>query len=441
MISKLFRLPKSASGQARSGKFGFGWAAASQLVGLVVKLGSTLILTRLLSPEVYGVIGTAMVVLTTLEWLADLGVVPALLRKPRGGDREWLLVGWWIGLGRGMGLSVACLAMAAPLALWYGKAEMFGVLALLALRPALMALRSPGMPELRRLLEGRKLFVDELMQTVGGTAVAIAYATFVPHAGPGAIVAGTLAGALIGVMVSYWLCPFRPVWYWDKAIAAELIGVGRQILVNTLLMSIWLNLDRLLGPSLMSIEILGLYAVAWNIAAAAEAFMTRGIEVYFSLLIRQHEGAAREEWHQRTAGRIVMFVVPMFAMGVLIAGPFIRTVYDPRYHAAGVILAILLARLAVRLAGQLDFQLLLAGGDLSAATIGYAVGAAIQLVAVPLLARWGGIGLSAAVLISTIAITAVQIARSAKLRTTAWKRTAFAVAVSSVAIALAIIMG
>jgi O-antigen/teichoic acid export membrane protein len=426
--------------KTRGGAVGFGWAAAAQVVGMVVKLGSTLALTRLLAPEAYGLIGTAMVVLTTLEWLADLGVVPALLRHPDGGKPEWLLVGWWIGLGRGAGLSVAAFAAAGPLAAWYGKPELFAVLAMLAVRPIVMALRSPGMPELRRRLDGQRLFIDELSQAVCGTTVAVAVAYSVPDVGAWAIIAGTLAAAGVGVVVSYRLCPLRPRWYWDAAIAADLAGVGRQVLVNTLLMAAWLNADRLLGPKLLPLEEIGLYAVAWNLAAAAEAFLTRGTDVYFSLLTRQPNGPARDCWHRRQSGRILAVAVPLIAAAAVVAGPAVRLLYDPRYHAVGPVLAVLVARLAVRLVGQLDFQFLLANGDIKPATVGYAIGAIVQLVALPALAAFGGIGLAASVFASTVALTATQTFGTLDLRRGSYRLVA-ATLFAGTALAVALRLG
>ena len=393
----------------RGAAFGLGWSAATQIVGTFVKLASTLILTRLLAPDAYALLGTAMVVLTTLEWLSDVGVMPALVRHPHGGESEWLLVGWWIGLTRGLGLSAAAALAAMPLALFYRQPELTGVMLALALRPALMALRSPAMPRLRRDLEYRALFTDELTQVAIGTAAAIAVALFVPEAGAWALVAGTLAGALGGVVISYFLAPMGVRWYWDRDKAREIAGFGGRILLNTLVMAAWLNLDRLLGPRFLPLEAIGWYAIAWNLAAAAEGLVTRKTDVYFALLARKEDPIERSEWHHRTAGKAMIWAGPILALAAAAAPLGVRILYDSRYHPAGILLAILLARLIVRAAGQLDFQLLLAGGNVKAATVGYLVGAVVQAaILIPLISAFGVAGLAVSVLISTVVVTAAQ---------------------------------
>ncbi len=411
--------PAIATPPTRGWTFGLGWSATAQLVGMVVKLASTLVLTRLLAPDAYALIGTALVVLTTLDWLSDFGVVPALLRDPRGGDPDRLLVGWWVNLGRGAGLSAVAAASAVPLALFYRQPELTGVLLALAARPLLGALRSPGVPLLRRHLDYRALFVDEIGQAVAGTAVSVAAALLLVGTvgGVWALVAGTLAGAIAGVGLSYWLCPVRPRWAWDQEIVAELARFGRPVFVNTLVMAAWLNLDRLLGARLLPLDQLGLYMVAGNLAAVAEAVVTRGLDVYFTLLARRPVGDARAAWHRAAAGRLVRWGSPLLVLAVVVAPLAVSVLYDPRYHAAGLLLAVMLARLVVRAAGQLDFQLLLAAGRVRPATAGYAVALAAQAALVPVLAAaYGPLGLAAAVGVSTAVAAGVQVGLADDLR-------------------------
>ena len=52
-------------GDARRGFASIGWMGISQICGLVLRLGSNLILTRLLAPEAFGLLGTALAFMTT----------------------------------------------------------------------------------------------------------------------------------------------------------------------------------------------------------------------------------------------------------------------------------------------------------------------------------------------------------------------------------------
>ncbi|MFO0822173.1 MAG: oligosaccharide flippase family protein [Gemmataceae bacterium] len=396
--------------------FTLGWATATQLVTTVVKFGSTLLLTRLLAPEAYALIGMAMVILTTLEWLSDYGVTPALVRHPRGGEAAWLLAGWRANFKRGLLLSAVAASLAVPMAAFYQQPELLGVLLALAARPLLMALRSPGMPLLRRNMEYRALFVDELTQTLVGAGCAIVVAATVSGASAWALVAGTLVGAAAGVVTSYLLTPLAPRWHYDPEAAQELYRLGGRVLVNTLVMALWLNLDRLIGPRFLPLEAMGWYIVAYNLALTVEAFIIRKVDVYFALLSRLSP-EERVAWHHANIGRVMRFAGVTLAMAAAAAPLAVKVIYDSRYQPVGLLLAILSARLVFRTLGQLDFQLLLANGDVRTGTAAYAAGLVCQgTLVITLVCVLGVYGLAISLLLTTAIVTATQAVLSPELQ-------------------------
>ena len=82
-----------------------------------------------------------------------------------------------------------------------GQPALSGVLAVLALRQALLPMRSPGMPALCKALNYRALFIEEITVTATGTVVSVTLA-FLTHS-VWSIVFGAIAGALSSVIVSY----------------------------------------------------------------------------------------------------------------------------------------------------------------------------------------------------------------------------------------------
>lgn len=393
-------------GDGGRGLSSLGWTGASQGTGLVLRLGSNLLLTRLLAPEAFALIGTALAFLTTLEWLSDLGIQPAIIRHERGDDKDVLSTGWWLGVFRGWGLSVIAVLAAWPMSMFYEKPELFGVLAVLALRPAMMSLRSPGMPSLRRQLNYRSIFIDELCMTVGGTLVSLLVAWYAPSVW--AIVAGTVAGAVTGVAVSYVLCPQLPGPR-SAEVTRDLWSFGVQIMINTLIMALWMNLDRLLGLKLLSDTEMGLYAVAWNLAAVSEALIYRCCDVHYSMLSRLADDASREDAHRKLMSKLARWIVPLFAGGICLAPLVIRTLYDDRYLGAQTIFLILMCRVLVRGIGQIEFQLLLSKKQIRVGTIAYVVALIVQAIAiVPLCNNFGASGMALSALLSTLAWTCTQ---------------------------------
>ena len=378
---------------------------SAQAVGVVVRLASNLLLTRLLVPEAFALVGTALAVLAMLEWLSDLGLQPAVIRHADGESPRVTSTAWWLGLLRGGLLTSLALIATEPLAAFYEQPGLVPVLAVMASRPILISLRSPGYPLLRRRMDYRGLFFDELVQILGGTAVTLGLASI--WRTPSAIAVGIAAGGVLSAGLSYLLAPkrlTRP----DRETAAELLRFSGPIFFNTLAMALWLNLDRLLGLKLLPAAEVGLYMIAFNLAAAAEALVVRGCDVYFSSLARV-PAEDRDWWHTRQTYRFVRYAMPLAAIAAA-ASPFAVTLlYDARYHAAGPLLAVLMVRLMIRGFGQMRFQNLLAGSRVWGATLAYLVAFVLQLAVIgPLVAAYGLIGLAVATLFGTLVVTLLQ---------------------------------
>ena len=288
---------------------------------------------------------------------------------------------------------------------FYEVPALAGLVVLMGTRPLLMSLRSPAYPLLRREMNYRVLFVDEVAQLLFGTGATLLVASLTGSVW--AIAVGVVVGAVASVAVSWRACP-RRVGRPSRPVAAGLLRFSGPVFLNTLVMAAWLKMDALLGLKLLGADAFGLYVVSLGLAGAAEALVVRVCDVYFSALA-QMPAADRDGWHGVQVSRTARLAGPAFALSIVVAPIAVRFMYDERYHPAGVLLAILLARLAVRAFGQFRFQHLLAQGRVRSATVGYAVALAVQAsLIVPMAERYGPTGLAWSALASTVVVTLVQ---------------------------------
>ena len=70
----------------------------------LLRMGSNLVLTRLLFPEAFGLMALVYVLMTGLEMLSDVGVEPCIVQHQRGRDRVFLDTGWTGQVARGFAL-------------------------------------------------------------------------------------------------------------------------------------------------------------------------------------------------------------------------------------------------------------------------------------------------------------------------------------------------
>jgi O-antigen/teichoic acid export membrane protein len=88
--------------------------AASFGTQAVIKLSSSLILTRLLRPEAYGIITILMSVTFVIELIGDINVTLFIIRDKNGEEPKYLNTAWTLQLGRSL-LNAVVLFFCAPL--------------------------------------------------------------------------------------------------------------------------------------------------------------------------------------------------------------------------------------------------------------------------------------------------------------------------------------
>ncbi len=392
---------------SRKGLKGVGWVGVNQAFSMVLRLGSTLILTRLLAPEAFGLLGTAQVILDTLYFFCDIGLMAALVRHPKGNEPAVLLTGWWINLGRLGLLSAFMIALAVPLAMFYRQATLVPVLMLVGLRPVLTGLRSPGAPLLQREMRFREFYLLEMsfqfVSVVASVALALAFKSVL------AIVIGTLIGVVASIAVSYLFAPLRPRWVWDREAAREIGHFGGKVFFNTLAMALWLNIDRMLGLRMLSPTVMGYYGIAWSLSSMIDILLQRGCaDVYYTMLLRKPE-TERLAWHNRMSKRIAFGLMPLLAPGIVLAPWIIEVLYDDRWRPASVLLAVLMGRTMIRVLNTFEFQYLVSLAAMPLQTRSYLVAAAVQAaIFIPMVRTWGAPGMAASCLISAVVLATMQ---------------------------------
>jgi len=368
------------STEARAGLFGLGWSYLSHGVQLVLRLGSSLILTRLLAPDAYGIFGPALAVIFLLDMLCDLGVQQSVIRSPIGETPEFLGTARSLLLVRAIPLTLAVAALAFVLPPFYDLPELFGVLLVLSVRPLLLSQLNPTLFVLYRHLNYRTPFRLDVLQLLFSIPMTIVLAWQLPSEwSVWSLVIGLLFGDAVRVVLSHILCPRVPGFRWDAPSARELSRFGFSILRNTIVYGAWIYFDRLAGPRLLGPEKIGLYVLAWTLAEGLELLISRGSDVFYSMLARRDE-ADRTPFFQRTARRVALYLLPLLFVGAMLAPLVFKLIYPAKFHGSAVLLGLLIVRLIMRATSQIQFMHLMMRAEVYIATRAY-IASFIVLVA------------------------------------------------------------
>jgi O-antigen/teichoic acid export membrane protein len=307
----------------------------------VLRLGVNLVLARLLVPEVFAVMAIATVVNVVVALLSDIGLRQAVIHSPRGDSALMLHTAWTLQVMRGVGIWIVCciiaagVAAAVPVLPWV-IVGMSSTSLIHGFQPAKSYLAH------RALTLNRPILIEACAQLLGAAVtVALAWS----YRSIWTFVAGALAAAALQVLLTaLWLPGPRDRFLLDRGAASELLAYGRWVLMSSLLYVLAANGDKLLLGVWIDTASLGLYSIAFSLAAMVEVAAGRllsGVAMpALSEVARTDRARLRNTYFQLRRPIDFGFLA---ASGLLCAlGPvLIGLMYDQRYTGAGPMLQIL----------------------------------------------------------------------------------------------------
>lgn len=319
-------------------------SVANVLGQQVLRLIGNVITTRLLFPEAYGLMVYVLIVMQGLQMISDVGIIPSIIQHERGEERAFLDTAWTIQILRGAFIAVLALALAWPMAHAYGHAELTALIGVASIQGLVIGLDSTKLGTLNRRLQlGRLVFLNITGQLVT-LAVMIVWAVLSPSVW--ALLGGAIAGDVTRLVLSHVALP-GPLnrLRWEKEAAKHIYHFGKWIFLSTLVTYLGWRFDSIALGKLVSLEELGVYGIGQNLASLP--VLVTGQAIAWVLLPALSESfrddrAGFFERFRRVRRALDALGVLMTAGTAIGAPAFFYLLYDPRYHAAGWMVQLLM---------------------------------------------------------------------------------------------------
>jgi O-antigen/teichoic acid export membrane protein len=330
------------------------WTVGGHVAGQVIRLGSNLIMTRLLVPEMFGVMVLANVLLIGLNLFSDLGLNQNVIQSKRGRDEAFLNTVWTVQILRGVLICMLALVMAfgiqlAALNHWVPENSVYAapllpyVVAAFSVTAVIAGLESTKIATANRNLAMQHVVKLELTSQITGFVVMVLWAW--ADRTIWALVAGGVAAAGMRTLLSHLLLSGQQNrLHWDRAAFVEIYHFGKWVFLTSILGFLAMNGDRLILGWLADTSVLGMYAIAFLIISAIQQTFSRVINRVglpaLSEVARDRPEALKDVYYKL---RAPVDLATLFAMGLLLAcgHQLIDVLYDDRYLPAGHMLEIL----------------------------------------------------------------------------------------------------
>jgi O-antigen/teichoic acid export membrane protein len=319
----------------------------AQGTNLLVRLGSVMILARLLDPRDFGLVGMVTAFTAFLSWFRDFGLNSAAVQFATVTD-EQISALFWINMLLGAVLGLATLAAAPAIAAFYHEPRLFGVTAVLALAFLFNAAGVQHSAMLQRRMHFTTLAVIGLIALIMGTAVAI-----------GAALVGFQYWALVllsivsplAATVGFWVAAG---WIPGMPRLRRVVGIrsmirfGSTMTLNGVIAYIAYNAAQVMIGRFWGAGALGVYTRAYLVVIIPGESLGAVGEVAFSSLSRlQHDRVRLKRYFLKGLSLLLGLTLPVAFAFTLFADDLVFVILGPKWTDAAAIIRLLAPTLVV----------------------------------------------------------------------------------------------
>jgi O-antigen/teichoic acid export membrane protein len=319
---------------------GLVWKGGSSMARQLLRIAVTVVLARLLSPHDYGVAGMVIVFASLVDIFGDLALGAALVQRTDLTDDD-RSTAFWVSVGAGLLFMLVGMAVAGPLAGFYGTPTVRPLFMVMSLSFLITSIGSTQAALLMRKMDFRGL---ELRLTGGavvgaGAAIVLAWR----GAGPWALIAQQVTTASVATLLVWRFSSWRPSFRFSRASLRDLASFSGRVFGTRLLFYANRNADNVLVGRFVGAGGLGVYTIAYNIMLLPSNQISAPVqEVLFPTFSRMQEDVPRVARAWLAVNRVVGAIsLPALAGMVMVAPEFVEVVLGPKWHSAVRVIQIL----------------------------------------------------------------------------------------------------
>jgi hypothetical protein len=222
---------------------GLVWTYAERFLAQSISIIVTVVLSRMIEPEEYGVIAIVTVFITFADTFAINGLGNALIQKKNADDLDFSSV-FYFNIIFSMLLYFIIFEGAPFVAYLYKKDILTIVLRVMAIRIPIAAVNSVQQAYVSKIMEFKKFFYATLFGTLFSAVIGVIMAT--RGFGVWALVSQYMSNTIIDTLVLWKVVGWRPKRMFSWKRMKTLYSYGWKILATSLLINIYGNIQDLI---------------------------------------------------------------------------------------------------------------------------------------------------------------------------------------------------
>jgi PST family polysaccharide transporter len=317
------------------------WSFLSEFAAKAIQPIIFIIVARLLTPEDFGVLSAALMVISFAQLFWDAGVGKALIQRQIDEEKS-ANAAFWINLGMGVVVAGILLVTAGPIArTFFHDERVTVVLQVMTLQVLLGAVSAVHVSLLQKDFGFQKLFWVRFatVSLPGLASIPLAWAGFSYWA----LVAGSLVGQLAQTVLLWRMSSWRPKWTFDRVVALDLGRFGAWVGLAGLLSWFYTWADALIVGMYLGSHDLGLYRTGSQFAMMAFFILFGPIKpVLYSLLSRLNADRDRVRRAVPIIFKLlIVSAVPLAVTTYMLSEPLGAALFGPKWTGIGLVIGVM----------------------------------------------------------------------------------------------------
>lgn len=315
-------------------------------IGSVSEQGSrfvrNMILTRLLAPDVFGVMAIVLSIVSLSQVITGIGIKEGVIQNPRGTERTFLNGAWWLAIGRAFLLYLAVFFAAPFIASFYDKPLLTPLLRVAFLAVVAQGAMSPGAFVALKKMQYRPWVALFNGGAIIGVVTTIAVSFWLRSVW--ALVIGFIVEGISKLVLSFVVCPFRPGLTFHRQHLRELLKFARGIFGLPVLMLVYTQGSIFVLGKMCSKEELGLFAMVLTLARTPTMLGGMLVDLLMPTFSEIQSDSRRiNRGLLKISFAILLAGVPVIALLAWQGSTVLSVIYGPQYAVGRWIFAILFA--------------------------------------------------------------------------------------------------
>ena len=328
---------------------------------LVISIGSTMVIARLLTPADIGVFSVTMVLLAFVTTVRDMGAGGYLVQeKELTVDR--IRAVWAVQLGLGSLLGLIVFAASFPVAAFYEEPRMRDIMMVVALTYLINPFGSLTYAWQIREMQFERLALVRFVSTVGGAVASIVLA--LRGFGPMSLALGALASTVVNALMASHYRPRHFPWLPSVKELPRVFAYGSRTTAASILTTLGGGAPELLLGKLQTMSDVGYYSRANGFLGMFDRLVMSGIASvaipWFARKSRDHGDIS--ESFLRATSYVTAVGWAFAAAAAFLAFPAIRLLYGDQWDAAVDLTRVLAVGLALSMPAAMCTAALMAVG-------------------------------------------------------------------------------